>query len=168
MKLTKICKDCGEELDVSMFHYSDKKKGILKSYCKDCCYNRAQAHIAKDPVAYQHYMKRYAAENPEKFPGNYKTKSIPKQCGVYKISCVLTDDSYIGVSSHIRGRIYKHRKANGRGKQANLYKLIKQYGWEAFDVEILELCDKEVMFERETYWINKLQPNLNKYQKNKS
>ena len=112
-------------------------------------------------------MKRYYRENPEKFPGNYKTKSIPAECGVYKISCVLTDDFYIGCSTNIRGRIYKHRKASGRGKQQNLYKLIKEYGWEAFDVETLELCDKEVMFERETHYIQKHKPNLNKNQKNK-
>jgi hypothetical protein len=159
--MTKECKDCKRELDVSQYHYSNKKKGILKSYCKDCSYDRAQFHIAKDPVAYQYYMKRYVAENPEKFPGNYITKSIPKQCGVYKISCVLTNDFYIGCSTNIRGRVYKHRKASGRGKQKNLYKLIKEYGWESFDVEILELCDKEVMFEKETAWIEYLQPNLN-------
>ena len=61
--------------------------------------------------------------------------------------------------------MYKHRKAHGRGKQQNLYKLIKEYGWEAFETTILEECDKSVMFERETYWIQKLQPNLNKSKK---
>jgi len=158
---TKECKDCKRELDLNEYHYSDKKRGYLKSYCKDCSYNRAQAFIEKDPVAWHYYMKRYYAENPEKFPGNYITKNIPTQCGVYKISCVLTNDFYIGCSSNIRGRVYKHRKATGRGKQRNLYKLIKEYGWESFDVEILELCDKEVMFEKETLWIEYLQPNLN-------
>ena len=162
---TKICKDCEQELDVALFHFTNKKKGILKSYCKDCSYKRVKKYIEKDPVAWQSYLKRYHQENPEKFPGNYQTKNIPMLCGVYKISCELTDDFYIGVSKNIRGRIYKHRKASGRGKQQNLYKLIKEYGWEAFDVEVLELCDKEVMFERETYWISKLQPNLNKNKK---
>ena len=159
---SKECLDCKEDKSLSEYHYANKKKGILKSYCKDCSYIRAQEHIAKDPVAHHYYMKRYYEENPDKFPGNYVTKKMPKQCGVYQISCVLTDDVYIGCSRNIRGRIYKHRKASGRGKQANLYKLIKQYGWEAFDVKILELCDKEVVFDRETYWIQKLQPNLNK------
>jgi len=158
---TKECKDCGEELDVSCFHFADKKRGILKSYCTNCSYKRAQAHIAKDPVAHHYYMKRYYAENPERYPGNYQTKTIPMLCGVYKIDCVLTDDSYIGCSTNIRGRIYKHRKASGRGKQQNLYKLIKQYGWESFNVEVLELCDKEVMFERETFYIQQYKPNLN-------
>ncbi len=162
---TKICRDCGKELSVDMFHFSDKKKGVLKSYCKDCSYDRVQAHIAEDPIAFKHYQNRYYRENPEKYPGNHITKSIPTQCGVYKISCVLTNDFYIGCSNNIRDRIYKHRKASGRGKQQNLYKLIQEYGWEAFDVEVLEQCDRSVVFERETYWINHLQPNLNKNQK---
>ena len=158
---TKICKDCDKELSLDMFHYSNKPKGIKKSYCKDCSYNRVQEHIAQDPIAHKHYMNRYYRENPHVYPGNHISKKIPKVCGVYKIDCMLTDDSYIGCSSNIRDRMYKHRKAHGRGKQANLYKLIKEYGWEAFETTILEECDREIMFERETYWIQELKPNLN-------
>ena len=164
---SKVCLDYKNELPIEVIHFSNKKKGLRKSYCNDCSYKRAQKHIDNDPVAHYHYMKRYYRENPEKYPGNYITKSMPKQCGVYKISCELTDDSYIGCSNNIRGRMYKHKKASGRGKQQNLYKLIQEYGWESFDVEVLELCDREVLFERETYWINKLQPNLNTNKKNK-
>ncbi len=163
--MNKVCTCCDNSFPVESYHYSNKKKGIRKSVCKDCSYEKAQAHIEKDPVAHYHYMKRYYRENPHRFPGNYITKSMPKVSGVYKISCELTDDVYVGCSSNIRGRMYKHRKASGKGKQQNLYKLIKEYGWEAFDMEVLELCDKEVMFERETYWINEIQPNLNKNKK---
>lgn len=162
---TKVCLDCSEDLPIEVFHFSNKKKGIRKSYCRNCSYKRAKANIEKDPIAHYHYMKRYYRENPEKYPGNYITKKMPAQCGVYKIDCVLTEDFYIGCSTNIRGRIYSHRKATGRGKQQNLYKLIKEYGWESFNVEILELCDKENMFERETYWIQELKPNLNKNKK---
>jgi predicted GIY-YIG superfamily endonuclease len=165
MEESKVCKDCGRERPLKEYHYSNKPKGQKKSYCKDCCYERNKIQIAKDPVAWRYYQQRYYEENPEKYPGNYVTKTIPMVCGVYKIDCVLTDDSYVGCSKNIRGRMYKHRKASGRGKQQNLYKLIKLYGWEAFNVTVLEECDKEVLFERETYWINKLQPNLNKNKK---
>ena len=164
---SKICTCCEKSFPIEDYHYAFKAKGIRKSVCKQCSYDKAQTFIDKDPVAHYHYMQRYYRENPEKFPGNYITKNIPMQCGVYQISCELTDDVYIGCSTNIRGRIYKHRKASGRGKQQNLYKLIKEFGWESFDVKVLELCGKEVMFERETHWINELQPNLNKNQKNK-
>lgn len=166
-KTHKICTCCEGSFPIETYHYANKKKGIRKTVCKQCSYDKAKAFIEKDPIAHYHYMQKYYRENPERFPGNYVTKNIPMKCGVYEIVCLLTDDSYVGCSKNIRGRMYKHRKASGRGKQQNLYKLIKEYGWQAFDVRILELCDKEELFERETYWINELQPNLNKYQKNK-
>jgi len=162
---TKICKDCNKELTLDRFHYSDKKKGILKSYCSDCCYKRAQEHIAKDPIAHFHYMKRYYRENPDRYPGNHKSKKTPPVAGVYLIECLLTDDKYVGCSSNLRNRRYKHARNVGRGKQANLTKLIKEYGWEAFSFDVLETCDKEMIFERETHWIQELQPNLNKNKK---
>ena len=163
---TKECTRCGGEFPVESYHYANKAKGRRKSVCKDCSYLYAKEYIDKDPVAHYHYTKRYYRENPERYPGNHISKSMPKQCGIYKISCVLTDDTYIGCSTNIRDRMYKHRKASGRGKQQNLYKLIREYGWEAFDVEVLELCDKSVMFEKETYYIKLHQPNLNKNKNN--
>ena len=160
---TKICKDCNKELPIEDFHYSDKKNGIKKSYCRDCSYNRVQEHIAKDPIAYQYYMKRYYNENPEKYPGNHKNKKIPPVSGVYIIECLLTDDKYIGCSSNLRQRKYKHSRNVGVSKQQRLSKLIKEYGWEAFSFDVLETCDKEIIFERETHWIQELKPNLNKW-----
>jgi predicted GIY-YIG superfamily endonuclease len=159
---TKECKDCKREMPLDYYHYSDKPKGILKSYCKDCSYKRARNHIEQDPLAYQYYMKRYYQENPDKYPGNYKTKKTPPVAGVYVVECLLTDDKYIGCSSNLRNRKYKHSRNVGVGKQKPLSKLIKELGWEAFNFDVLELCDKEMIFVRETHWIQELQPNLNK------
>ena len=164
-KMTKECKDCGVDKDLNEYHYSDKKKGILKSYCKDCSYNRAKKHIEKDPLAHYYYMKRYYKENPDKYPGNYITKKVPPVAGVYIIECLLTDDKYIGCSSNLRNRRYKHSRNVGVGKQKPLSKLIKEYGWEAFSFDVLEECDREMIFERETHWIQELKPNLNNYKK---
>lgn len=164
--MTKTCKDCDRELNVDQFHYSDKKKGILKSYCKDCSYNRAQAHIAKDPIAHQYYMNRYYQENPDKYPGNHKNKKIPPKSGVYIIECLLTDDKYIGCSSNLRHRKYQHSRNVGVKKNKPLSKLIKEYGWSAFDFRVLEECDRSEIFEKETHYIQIYQPNLNNY-KNK-
>jgi len=165
MEQSKVCTRCGIDHPLSHYHYANKKKGQLKSVCKDCSYLYAKENIAKDPIAHHYYMKRYYKENPERYPGNHHSKKIPAVCGVYKIECLLTDDVYIGCSKNIRDRMYKHRKASGRGRQQNLYKLIKEYGWEAFQTTILEECDREVLFERETYYIKELQPNLNKSKK---
>ena len=157
----KQCKDCENIYLINEFHYSDKKKGIRKSYCRECSYNRAQAHIAKDPIAWKHYITRYYKENPDKFPGNHKTKKIPPVSGVYIIDCLLTDDTYIGCSSNLRNRRYRHSRNVGRGNKP-LKQLIKQYGWEAFTFDVLEICDKEVMFDRETHYIQELKPTLNR------
>lgn len=165
MEEVKQCKDCEDIKLLEEYHYSDKKKGIRKSYCKDCCYERAKANIAKDPIAHNYYMKRYYNENPDKYPGNHKSKKVPPVSGVYIIECLLTDDAYVGCSSNLRNRRYRHSRNVGVSKQKPLAKLIKQYGWEAFSFDVVELCDKKDIFERETYWIQELQPNLNKNKK---
>jgi len=74
----------------------------------------------------------------------------------------LTDDSYIGCSKNIRNRKYRHSRNVG-SKNKQLSKLIKEYGWEAFEFRVLEECDGEIIFERETHWIQELQPNLNRW-----
>tara|TARA_R110002167_G_scaffold236596_2_gene441796 strand:+ start:371 stop:868 length:498 start_codon:yes stop_codon:yes gene_type:complete len=158
----KTCTRCGNDHPVESYHYSNKQKGRRKSVCKDCSYLYAQEHIAKDPIAYKYYMQRYIKENPEKYTGNHKSQKTPPQSGVYLITNVLTGDTYVGCSSNLRNRKYKHKRNVGRGKQHNLSKLIKEYGWEAHTFEVLELCPKEEIFDRETLYIQELKPNLNK------
>lgn len=156
----KQCLDCEDILPLSHYHYSDKKRGILKSYCKDCSYERAKESFDKDPIAHQYYMNRYYKENPDKFPGNHKSQKIPAVSGVYIIDCLLTNDTYIGCSSNLRNRRYRHSRNVGKGNKA-LHKLINELGWEAFEFRVLEECSKEVIFERETHYIQIYQPSLN-------
>ena len=59
---SKVCTRCGEERPLSDYHYANKARDIKKSVCKDCSYLYAKEHIEKDPVAFHHYMKRYAAK----------------------------------------------------------------------------------------------------------
>ena len=158
----KECKDCGVEKDYSEYHYSDKPNGTLKSYCKECSYVRVKKHIDEDPLAYRAYTQRYIRENPDKYPGNHTSKSRPKVAGVYIISCSLTDDSYVGCSSNLRNRYYKHKRNVGFGVQKDLSKLIKEYSWECFSFDILEVCEPEQIFEKETEYIKELKPNLNR------
>ena len=158
---TKTCSRCDKDYPIESYHYANKARGIRKSVCKDCSYLYAKEHIEKDPIAHHYYMKQYYKENPDKYPGNHRNKKIPPVAGVYIIECLLTDDAYIGCSSNMRTRRYKHSRNVGVSKQQNLYKLVNQYGWEAFDFRILEECDKSEIFERETHWISVYKPNLN-------
>jgi len=162
MEQTKECTRCGVNNSIENYHYSNKSAGILKSVCKECSYQYVKEHIAKDPLAYKSYMQRYAKEHPEIFVGNHHSKKTPPVSGVYLIDCLLTDHSYVGCSSNMRNRRYKHARNVGRSKQHNLSKLIKEYGWGCFEFRVLEECDKDKIFERETFWIQKLNPNLNK------
>lgn len=164
---TKTCKDCNKELPIEMFHIMDSKRGYRKSYCKDCDYTRKKGWIQENFLEWQYALKRYARENPEKYRGNHDSKKHPAQSGVYIIECVLTGDKYIGCTSNLRNRRYHHFRGVGRSKNKQLSKLIKEYGKEAFSFDVLELCDKEVIFERETHYIQELKPNLNNYKTNK-
>ena len=158
----KICRDCGKEKPIELFHWSDKGKGITKSYCNACSVLRAREHVEADPVAYRIYSQQYYRENPEKYPGNYITKSTPRQSGVYKITCLITGDTYVGCSNNLRSRLYKHKRNTGWSVQKDLKKLINLYTWDAFKWEILEICEPEVKFERETFHIQNEKPTLNR------
>lgn len=162
----KACTRCSEDYPTESYHYANKAKGIRKSVCKDCSYLYQQENIAKDPIAFKSYMARYIKENPERYPGNHKSNKVPPVSGVYIIDSLLTDDSYVGCSSNMRDRRYKHSRNVGKGKQHKLSKLINEYGWEAFEFRVLEECVKENIHSLETEYINKLKPNLN-IQKNK-
>ena len=157
----KICTRCGKKHPIEEYHYANKAKGQRKSVCKDCSYEYAKEHIAKDPVAYRYYQRRYQIEHPEKYGGNHKNKKTPPVAGVYIIECLLTDDKYVGCSSNLRNRKYKHGRNIGVSKQKPLSKLIEQYGWSAFSFDVLELCDRKDIFTRETHWIDEIKPNLN-------
>lgn len=162
---SKTCTRCGKDHPIERYHYANKAKGIRKSVCPECSYQYAKENIEKDPIAHFHYMKRYYNENPEKYPGNHRNKKIPPVAGVYVIECLLTDDKYVGCSSNLRNRRYKHARNVGRAVQKELSKLIKQFGWEAFSFDVLEECDKKDIFERETHWIQEIKPNLNRNKK---
>jgi hypothetical protein len=160
---TKICLDCGEEKDITLFHWSDRQKGIKKSYCNKCSVERVREYVENDPVAHRIYMQKHYRENPHLYPGNHYSKSTPAECGIYKITCLITGDTYVGCSSNLRNRLYKHKRNTGRAVQKDLKKLINLYTWDAFSWEVLETCDTDAKFERETYWIQELKPTLNRW-----
>ena len=85
-------------------------------------------------------------------------------CGVYKITCLITGDTYVGSSKNITHRIYRHKRNVGRSKQKDLAKLIKTHGWsdETFKWEVLEYTSVENRIERERFYKAELNPTLNR------
>ena len=87
---------------------------------------------------------------------------------IYKISNTVNDKFYIGstVEKWLCKRWGKHRgyKKHPRYLKNNknlLWKCFDEIGIENFKCEIIETCEKSVVREREQYYINLLQPQLN-------
>lgn len=94
-------------------------------------------------------------------------RGIPRLPGVYRILCIPSNKSYIGLSTNIRFRINTHRKHLARDEHANIHmqKAYKKYGADAFVVEVLEILEKaddSALIKAEGRWVahfNALNPD---------
>ena len=77
-------------------------------------------------------------------------------CGIYKITDLLTEQCYIGQSLDISKRWKDHCKC-GLGIDASstnkLYNAMQKDGVWNFSFELLEECSKELLNEKESFWI---------------
>lgn len=71
-------------------------------------------------------------------------------CGIYKITNLINNKSYIGQSIRIENRFKDHCK---KSSTSLISRAIQKYGKENFSFEILEICLPEQLDEREQYWI---------------
>lgn len=85
---------------------------------------------------------------------------------VYKITNTVTGEMYVGVTTKtLHARWIDHissAKTQPKIKRP-LYVDFRTYGVDAFNIKPLEECDKSVRFEREKYWIKKLDTLKNGY-----
>ena len=102
----------------------------------------------------------------EKFPIILQDKT---KTGIYKITNIETNQSYIGQSLDIYKRWSDHCKA-GLGIDTpagnKLYKAMQQYGLDSFTFEILCECPKEELNEKEKYFISLYQADTYGYNGN--
>lgn len=87
-------------------------------------------------------------------------------CGIYRITNLKTNESYIGKSTNIKNRFKQHiRTAIGLDGVARtkIHGAMKEYGIDSFSFEVLEKCTKENYSEREKYWINFYETNVYGY-----
>lgn len=85
--------------------------------------------------------------------------------GVYKITNIVTGKFYIGSSlCSIYTRIARHKSDLLKNKHVNehLQNSFNKHGLKAFKVDILEYCEKNVVIQREQYYIDTLKPHFNK------
>lgn len=83
--------------------------------------------------------------------------TIPKKAGIYKLICNKNGKSYIGKSINILRRIKEHKNSKADNI---LQRAVLKYGWDSFDVEILEivenfdkLTDNDSLLDKEAYYI---------------
>lgn len=77
--------------------------------------------------------------------------------GIYKITNLINNKVYIGLSIDIKERWRAHRsrpfQSNCKQYNSHLYRAIRKYGLENFKFEIIEECNPENLEDREIYWI---------------
>ena len=88
-------------------------------------------------------------------------------CGIYKITNLLNQHSYIGQSIRIEERWKEHKqKASSNSKQSlqyPLYRAIRKYGIENFSFTIIKECDIDELNYWEIYYIEFYDTFINGY-----
>lgn len=77
--------------------------------------------------------------------------------GIYKITNLINNNAYIGLSINIekRWQAHKERSQDQNNKEYNkiLYAAFRKYGIDNFKFEILEICQPQELKQKEIYWI---------------
>jgi len=83
-------------------------------------------------------------------------KITQEDSGIYRITNLSNNKVYIGSSLNITRRIKDHLYKLGLGKHHSvlLQRAWDKYGWEYFDIDILESCDKNLLQDREQYYLD--------------
>ena len=84
-------------------------------------------------------------------------------CGIYKITNLITEQCYIGQSVNIQQRMKQHCKY-GLGIEASstnkLYNSMQKDGVWNFSFELLEECPRELLNQKEAFWIDTYSSNI--------
>jgi group I intron endonuclease len=98
----------------------------------------------------------FEVRSKHEFFGEFYFKIMSKICGIYKITSP-TGKIYIGQSVDIERRWADHRSMPKSDKGNLLYNSFLSHGVDSHKFEILERCSKEMLNEREIYYIEKYQ-----------
>lgn len=88
------------------------------------------------------------------------TKSLPRICGIYQITCTTNKKFYIGSSVDIRVRWNRHRSELRRNihPNKNLQNSWNKYGERAFAFSIVQECAENQLQYYEQWFLDTLQP----------
>jgi group I intron endonuclease len=90
---------------------------------------------------------------------------MKKKTGIYRITNIKNGKNYVGSAIDIKKRWNAHLNAlkNNKHHSKKLQNSTNKYGIENFLFEVIEECPKEVLVEREQYWIDSLNSHQNGY-----
>lgn len=82
---------------------------------------------------------------------------------IYKIQNNLNGKLYIGKTCTTINNRWSHHLNDYTKKDWHLYRAMRKYGAENFNIETIEQCPDDLLNEREIYWIEKLDTFYNGY-----
>lgn len=90
-------------------------------------------------------------------------RSKPTEIGIYQIKNLINGKLYIGSAKDFHIRTLKHLNFLKHNKHhcKHLQAAWNKYGENNFKFELIERCEKEMLINREQYWIDKLNPAYN-------
>lgn len=87
--------------------------------------------------------------------------------GIYSFKNIVNDKRYIGQSINIESRYTTHlnlaQKEDNEVFNKVLYQAFRKYGLENFEFEVLEEVDRDLLDEREIFWVDKFDTFKNGY-----
>ena len=85
---------------------------------------------------------------------------LKRKSGIYMIVCLANGKVYIGSAKDLWKRFYKHKKMLRDNKHPARYmqNSWNLYGENAFTFQIIELCEKTNLLEREQNWLDRYKP----------
>jgi group I intron endonuclease len=75
---------------------------------------------------------------------------------IYKITNTETNTIYVGKTNLTLNERFDRHIRNSKGGNTYLYKAMRKYGIEKFNIDILEECDESILNDREIFWIKEL------------
>jgi len=76
---------------------------------------------------------------------------------VYKITNLINNKSYIGITSNIGKRIHQHFSLTKKRYKSHLYNSINKHGCKNFKIDSIDFAfSRQEVFKKEKYWIKEL------------
>jgi group I intron endonuclease len=82
---------------------------------------------------------------------------------IYEFVNKINGKVYVGQAKDFKSRLRCHKyHTKSNKKNSPFYAALRKYGWDSFFINIIEVCDIEILNDREEYWISEkkcLHPN---------